>query len=125
MTDHNKVGAYMGQLNNASFLESKLNVMLKEAINAEIVLGNVTSQKEAFDWINHTFFSIRIRRNPYNYDCRVVDVVNKDLIVEIHISDLIESTLKDLDKLRLIRFDRKSGYLSSTDLGRICSHYYV
>lgn len=43
MTDHNRVGHYMGQLNNASYLESKLSVMIKEALNAEIVLGNVTS----------------------------------------------------------------------------------
>ena len=27
--------------------------------------------------------------------------------------------------MRLIRYDRKSGYLSSTELGRITSHYYV
>ena len=30
-------------MNNASYLESKLPVLLKEALNAEIVLGNVTS----------------------------------------------------------------------------------
>jgi hypothetical protein len=39
--------------------------------------------------------------------------------------DLIEKTLNDLDRLRLIRYDRKSTYLSSTELGRITSHYYV
>lgn len=99
--------------------------MLKEAINAEIVLGNITSQKEAFDWINHTFFSIRIRRNPYQYGCRVMDKVNKELIVEIHISEMIEECLKELDKLKLIRYDRNNGYLSSTELGRITSHYYI
>lgn len=33
----------MGQMNYASNLESKLSHMLKEALNAEIVLGNVTS----------------------------------------------------------------------------------
>lgn len=38
---------------------------------------------------------------------------------------MIEDHLKELDKLRLIRFDRKSGYLSSTELGRITSHYYI
>jgi activating signal cointegrator complex subunit 3 len=40
---------------------------LKEALNAEIVLGNITNYSEAFDWLNHTFFSIRLKRNPQNY----------------------------------------------------------
>lgn len=30
-----------------------------------------------------------------------------------------------LDKMHLIRYDRKSLYLSSTELGRITSYYYV
>lgn len=114
----------MGQMNNASYLESKLPVLLKEALNAEIVLGNVTSQKEAFDWINHTFYCIRLKRNPFNYGCRAVNI-NKDLATELYISERIETTLNDLDNLRLIRYDRKNGYLSSTELGRITSHFYV
>jgi hypothetical protein len=33
----------MGSLNNAAYIESKLSVMLAEALNAEISLGNITS----------------------------------------------------------------------------------
>jgi len=39
----------MGFLNNAAHLESRLMGILKEALNAEIVLGNISSLKEAFD----------------------------------------------------------------------------
>lgn len=57
----------MGMLNNASYIESKLLIFLKEALNAEIVLGNITNYQEAYHWINYTFLSVRLRRNPLHY----------------------------------------------------------
>ena len=38
--------------------------------------------------------------------------------------DLIHTAAYQLDKNNLIRYDRKSGVLQSTELGRIASHYY-
>ena len=64
ITDFNNVGHYMGMLNNASYIESRLMIYIKEALNAEIVLGNISNYHEAYDWLNHTFFSIRLKRNP-------------------------------------------------------------
>lgn len=51
MTDINKVNQYMGQLTESSYLESKLQTMMNEALNAEIVLGNITNYMEAFEWV--------------------------------------------------------------------------
>jgi replicative superfamily II helicase len=99
-------------------------VHLKEALNAEIALGNIATLKEAFDWVNYTFYAIRLRRNPIAYGCKIRDY-NKELAIEMHITETIENALEHLDKLRLIRFDRKNNYLSSTELGRITSHYYI
>jgi hypothetical protein len=67
MTDYANMGHYMGMLNTASYIESRLMGFLKEALNAEIVLGNITNYKESYDWLNHTFFAIRLRRNPVHY----------------------------------------------------------
>lgn len=47
------------------------------------------------------------------------------MATEIHLSEIIEKNLDKLDQLRLIRFDRKNGYLSTTELGSIASHFYV
>ena len=47
ITDHAKVSQYLGQLNSASNIESQLFSFLKEALNAEIALGNISSQFEA------------------------------------------------------------------------------
>ena len=57
------------------------------------------------------------------YGCKVGQ--NKELAIEMHITETIENSLEHLDKLKLIRFDRKNNYLSSTELGRITSHYYI
>lgn len=38
---------------------------------------------------------------------------------------MLEEYLKSLNDMNLIRWDRKNGYLSSTELGRITSHYYI
>ena len=32
---------------------------------------------------------------------------------------------RGLDKAHMIRFDERTGYLHSTDLGRIASHFYI
>jgi len=45
--------------------------------------------------------------------------------IEVFLNSIIEKALEQLDQLHLVRYDRKTGYLSSTELGRITSHYYV
>lgn len=58
------------------------------------------------------------------YGCKVEEH-NIELSIEMHITDRIEMALEYLDKLRLIRWDRRNNYLASTELGRITSHYYI
>ncbi len=39
--------------------------------------------------------------------------------------DLIKAKARLLDKAKMIRFDERTGYMYSTDLGRIASHFYI
>lgn len=39
--------------------------------------------------------------------------------------DLIHSAAIILDKNGLVKYDRRSGALAVTDMGRVASHYYV
>lgn len=113
----------MGMLNNASYIESKLLGFLKEAINAEIVLGNVSNYQEAYEWVNQTFFAVRLKRNPLQYGVdREFDL---DLDCDILVHDKIEKALRELDALKMVRFDTKNQMVASTELGRIASHYYI
>jgi activating signal cointegrator complex subunit 3 len=43
MTDHSKVNHYIGSLTNSSAIDSRFLKFIKEALNAEIVSGTVTS----------------------------------------------------------------------------------
>jgi len=40
---------------------------LPDQLNAEVVLGSVTSLKEAINWMSYTYLYIRMRRNPELY----------------------------------------------------------
>ena len=35
------------------------------------------------------------------------------------------STARKLDKVRMVRFDERTQYMHSTDLGRTASHFYI
>lgn len=58
-------------MNDASMIESKFFGHLKEALNAEIVLGNVTNLFEAKEWLEYTFLAVRIKRNGNYYGVKV------------------------------------------------------
>lgn len=45
--------------------------------------------------------------------------------LELYRKDLVLESGRKLDKARMIRFDERTGYFASTDLGRTASHYYI
>lgn len=48
-----------------------------------------------------------------------------DPSLEKHREQLVIEAGRKLDKARMIRFEERTGFFSSTDLGRIASHYYI
>ncbi|KAL8186311.1 UNVERIFIED_CONTAM: activating signal cointegrator 1 complex subunit [Gekko kuhli] len=48
-----------------------------------------------------------------------------DPTLEKHREQLVIEVGRKLDKARMIRFEERTGFFSSTDLGRIASHYYI
>ncbi len=57
--------------------------------------------------------------------CLSYRAVDTDPILLDRRLDLAHSAAVLLDKHGLIRYDRKTGGMQATDLGRIASHYYV
>lgn len=41
------------------------------------------------------------------------------------IQQKLDQILNQLNEWHLIRYDKKNYFLSATELGRICSHYYI
>lgn len=125
MTDFSKVSQYMGQLNNAGYIESKFLHNLKETLNAEIVLGNVTSEFEAMDWLKYTYFYIRFNRNPIAYQFSLNPMLERSYQIEQFLQTQLQKAIFELNQERLIRYDSTTHLLSSTELGRITSHFYI
>lgn len=57
-------------------------------------------------------------------DCNCV-VLQMDPQLELYRKELVVESGRKLDKARMIRFDERTGYFASTDLGRTASHFYI
>ncbi|OTF81337.1 hypothetical protein BLA29_009353, partial [Euroglyphus maynei] len=104
-------------------IESQLISKLPDLLNAEIVLGNIQNVKDAVNWLGYTYLYVRMLRNPTLYGISY-GVLEEDQTLEQYRTNLIYTAASVLDKCNLIRFDRKSGHIQGTELGRIASHYY-
>ncbi|EDO07662.1 sec63 domain containing protein [Babesia bovis T2Bo] len=127
ITSHSKLQFYLSLNNQQLPIESQLVTTLPDLLNAEIVLGNITTRNDAVTWLGDTYFSIRMRREP-----RLYSVITDDDDAEptedmfsARLESLAHSALLELDKHALIRYERRSGAIKATPLGRIASLYYL
>jgi pre-mRNA-splicing helicase BRR2 len=63
-------------------------------------------------------------RNPSLYGIPVENIENDKTLLQRRV-DLAHAAATILDKQNLIKYDRKSGTLQATALGRVASFYYV
>ena len=114
---------YLSLMNEQLPIESQFVSKLADNLNAEIVLGNVRSRDEAVEWLGYTYLFVRMLRSPGLYS--VGAEYEDDGALEQKRVDLIHSAATVLEKSNLIKYEKKSGKLQSTELGRIASHYYI
>jgi pre-mRNA-splicing helicase BRR2 len=124
ITSHSELQYYLSLLNTQLPIESQLVCKLPDILNAEIVLGSINSRSAAIDWLQYTYLYIRMRKAPAVYDVPV-DELEKDPTLHQRRLDLIHSAAVLLDKHQMIKYDRRTGKMVSTDLGRIAAHYYI
>ncbi|KAL6146910.1 hypothetical protein ACLB2K_057586 [Fragaria x ananassa] len=124
ITGHTELWYYLSMMNQQFLIESQFVSRLADQLNAEIVLGTVQNAQEACDWLGYTYLYIRMSKNPMLYGLEA-NVLTRDPNLEERRADLIHSAATILEKNNLIKYDRRSGYFQSTDLGRIASHYYI
>ena len=89
---------------------------------AEIVLGSIANTKEAVNWMAYTYLYVRMLRNPDIYGVEP-SPADPTLIRRRH--DLVEAAATLLSRSSMVRYDRVSGTLQATALGKIASHYYI
>lgn len=124
ITAHSELQFYLSLFNMQLPVESQLISTLANNLNAEVVLGTVQSIDDAASWLGYTYFYVRMLCNPQLYGVPL-DAIDSDPTLKERRLDLAHTAAAMLDKHNLLKYDRRSGALQSTDLGRIASHYYV
>ncbi|GAW10525.1 Sec63-domain-containing protein [Lentinula edodes] len=123
-----------GTLSNA-LGPGKGSSKIVDALNAEIVLGNIRTSSDAIDWLSYTYLYIRMLASPSLYGVSHDYLLPSDPTLLLKRSDIIHTAASLLDRAGLIRYTRPTlspntptsggGTFHSTDLGRIASHYYI
>jgi len=123
ITTQTEMQYYLSLLNQQLPIESQFVSKLVDNLNAEIVLGNVRSRDEGVEWLGYTYLFVRMLRSPGLYS--VGPEYEDDSALEQKRVDLIHSAAVVLEKSNLIKYDKNTGKLQATELGRIASHYYI
>ncbi|CAH2252491.1 activating signal cointegrator 1 complex subunit 3 isoform X1 [Pelobates cultripes] len=124
ITTHEKLSHYLTLLTQQNPIESQFLESLADNMNAEIALGTVTNVEEAVKWLSYTYLFVRMRTNPLVYGISY-KMLQMDPALEKHREQLVIEVGRKLDKARMIRFEERTGFFSSTDLGRTSSHFYI
>eukprot|EP01094_Clydonella_sp_ATCC50884_P027738 TRINITY_DN8091_c1_g1_i2.p1 TRINITY_DN8091_c1_g1~~TRINITY_DN8091_c1_g1_i2.p1 ORF type:complete len:1749 (+),score=740.80 TRINITY_DN8091_c1_g1_i2:384-5249(+) len=124
ITGHDRLSHYLRLLTNQLPIESQFIHRLPDNLNAEISLGTVTTMGEAVAWLGYTYLMIRMCKNPMHYGVTYTEYQMDPSLVRKR-RELIDVAARALDRCRMIRFDQRTGTLSSTDLGRVGANYYI
>ena len=124
ITMNTELQYYLSLMNQQLPVESQLIKKLPDALNADIVMGAVQNMKEAIDWLGYSYLYVRMLRNPNLYGVSDEEL-ERDPLLEQRRADLIHTAASVLDRANLIKYEKKSGKLQTTDLGRVASHYYI
>jgi pre-mRNA-splicing helicase BRR2 len=123
ITSQTEMQYYISLMNQQLPIESQLISKLADNLNAEIVLGSIRTRDEGVEWLGYTYLFIRMIRSPGLYG--VGADYSDDETLEQKRVDLIHSAATVLEKAGLVKYEKQSGKLQATDLGRIASHYYI
>lgn len=124
LTQHSELQFYLSLTNMQLPVESQLIKTLPNHLSAEVSLGTVQNLNEAVDWLSYTFLYVRMLKNPASYGI-AESTLKDDKLLEKRRLDLVHSAATILEKCHLVQYDRKSGALHPTPLGRVASHFYI
>ncbi|KAI6657394.1 hypothetical protein LOD99_142 [Oopsacas minuta] len=128
ITTHDKLSHYLSLLTRQKPIESQFIDKLADNLNAELVLGTVTTVEEAVQWLKYTYLYVRMQKSPLTYGMKLPlqsGPGEKSAKLDAFCHELITAAASSLDKIKMIRFTEKTGFIYPTDLGRTASHYYI
>jgi pre-mRNA-splicing helicase BRR2 len=101
-------------------VESGLDAVLHDHLNAEVVSGMVETKQDAVDWLTWTLYYRRLALNPNFYNLSGATPAH----LAHHLSELVEGTLGDLEASGCLEQKDEMDVLP-LNLGMIASHYYL
>jgi len=115
-----KKSFYIKFLDEPFPVESHLDHMLHDHVNAEVVCKTIENKQEAVDYLTWTLYYRRLTQNPNYYNLQGTSHRH----VSDHLSDLVESVIADLEQSKCIALEDDSD-VSALNLGMIAAYYYV
>lgn len=112
---------YKKFLNEALPVESHLHSYLHDAFVTEISTRMIESGDDAINWMTFTYFYRRLLANPSFYS--LLDTTQDAL--SQYLSDLVETTLKELDESKIIDFDEEDGSVAPQNAAMIGAYYNI
>ncbi|KAL8338974.1 hypothetical protein RB598_007340 [Gaeumannomyces tritici] len=111
---------YADMVSGQQVLESTLHRNLIEHLNSEISLGTIKDSESARMWLNGTFLSIRLQRNPtyYQLDTRPGQISH----AEGRLEEICDKDIRQLQEKKIVTSDAK---FSCTPYGIAMSKYMV
>ena len=88
------------------------------------MLGSVNNIKEGVNWLGYTYLFIRMLKNPKYYSIPFEEIEEDPELLKRRVN-LIHTAATILERNGLVNYDRRSGGINSTFLGKIASNYYV
>jgi len=124
ITTHKELQFYLSLINCQLPIESQLVSKLADCMNAEVVMGTIQSIADAAKWIRYTYLYVRMARNPQQYGITLEEYESDKSLLAYRLN-LAHTAAMQLDKSQLVRYDRRTGHIQVTPLGRVSAHYYI
>ncbi len=112
---------YKKFLSEALPVESHLNNYLHDAFVTEISTKMIESGEDAINWTTFTYFYRRLLANPSYYG--LTSTTHEGL--SNYMSDLVETTLRELEESKIIEFDDEDGSITPQNAAMIGAYYNI
>ncbi|KAK6532254.1 hypothetical protein TWF281_006446 [Arthrobotrys megalospora] len=123
-TTHDKLAHYLSAITQQQPIESRFTEKLVDNLNAEVSLGTVTSVDEGVQWLGYTYLFVRMKKNPMAYGIDWSEIQHDPNLGKRR-RDLIIKAARSLQKTQMMIFDDRTESLTSKNVGRIASNYYI
>eukprot|EP00842_Homolaphlyctis_polyrhiza_P005369 jgi/Hompol1/5833/HPOL_004758-RA len=128
MTSLDKESHFSNIVSGKEMIESTLHHHLIEHLNAEVVLGSITSLDDALQWLKTTFLYLRIRKSPAHYQLKNCTKDIGKLSCEKRLEAMYLVELERLYENGFVMIDKTQGpqsRLQTTDIGKTMAKMYL